>query len=45
MDIFDFVLTDDEMHQIASLDRIDGNTFDNRNPEVVKRICLNRYSY
>lgn len=45
MDIFDFVLTDDEMDQIASLDKIDGNTFDNRNPEVVKRICLNRYSY
>lgn len=43
--IFDFKLTDQEMEAINSLDRIDGNTFDNRDPEVVKRICLNRYQY
>lgn len=44
-DIFDFELTENEMNLIASLDRQDGNTFDNRNPDVVKRICLNRYQY
>lgn len=43
--IFDFKLTDQEMEAINSLDRIDGNAFDNRDPEVVKRICLNRYQY
>lgn len=45
MDIFDFELDEKEMEAIASLDRKDGNTFDNRDPEVVKRICLNRYEY
>lgn len=45
IEIFDFKLTDQEMEAISSLDRIDGNTFDNRDPEVVKRICLNRYQY
>lgn len=44
-DFFDLELTDQEMKQIASLDRKDGNNFDNRNPEVVKNICLNRYEY
>ncbi|HIX81542.1 MAG TPA: hypothetical protein H9980_06180 [Candidatus Erysipelatoclostridium merdavium] len=43
--IFDFKLTDQEMEAINSLDRIDGNTFDNRDLEVVKRICLNRDHY
>lgn len=45
IEIFDFKLTDQEMEAISSLDRIDGNTFDNRDLEVVKRICLNRYQY
>lgn len=45
MDIFDFCLTDEDMHQISLLDDPQGNTFDNRNPNVVKRICLNRYHY
>lgn len=45
IDIFDFELTENEMDQIASLDRVNGNTFDNRDPEVVKNICLSRYEY
>lgn len=45
LQIFDFKLTDEEMDLIKTLDRKDGNTFDNRNPEVVKKICLNRYQY
>ena len=45
IEIFDFKLTDQEMEAINNLDRIDGNAFDNRDPEVVKRICLNRYQY
>ena len=45
IEIFDFKLTDQEMEAISSLDGIDGNTFDNRDPEEVKRICLNRYQY
>lgn len=45
LQIFDFKLTDEEMDLIKTLDRKDGNTFDNRNPEDVKKICLNRYQY
>ena len=45
LQIFDLKLTDEEMDLIKTLDRKDGNTFDNRNPEDVKKICLNRYQY
>ena len=45
IDIFDFTLTEEEMKAIALLDDPNGNTFDNRNPEVVKRVCQNRYYY
>lgn len=43
IDIFDFALTEEEMAMIKTLDRKDGNSFDNRYPEVVERICQNHY--
>lgn len=45
MDIFDFSLSEDEMEAIRTLDRADGNVFDNRNPQIVKAICESRYKY
>ena len=45
IEIFDFKLTDQEMEAISSLDRIDGNTFDNLDLKAIKRIYLNCYQY
>lgn len=45
IDIFDFELSTDEMNEIALLDRPDGNSYDNRNPEVVKMVLSKRYEY
>ncbi len=45
INIFDFELTEEEMNQIKSLDRPDGNSYDNRNPEVVKMVLAKRYEY
>ena len=40
-----FELTDEEMNKIKTLDRPDGNCYDNRNPDVVKMILAKRYKY
>lgn len=45
INIFDFELSTDEMNKIALLDRPDGNSYDNRNPEVVKMVLSKRYEY
>lgn len=45
LNIFDFELTDEEMNKIKTLDRPDGNCYDNRNPDVVKMILAKRYKY
>ena len=33
------------MNKIKTLDRPDGNCYDNRNPDVVKMILAKRYKY
>jgi len=38
LDVFDFVLTDDDMAQIASLDVGTSFFFDHRDPEQVARL-------
>lgn len=43
LDIFDFELDIEDMKTIGTLDRPDGNSFDNRNPENVKTICSWKY--
>ena len=45
INIFDFELTQDEMDKIKTLDRPDGNAYDNRKPEVVKMVLAKRYEY
>lgn len=45
INIFDFELSTDEMNKIVLLDRPDGNSYDNRNPEVVKMVLSKRYEY
>lgn len=45
LNIFDFELTDEEMNKIKTLDRPDGNCYDNRNPDVLKMILAKRYKY
>ncbi len=43
--IFDFELTQDEMNKIKTLDRPDGNAYDNRDPKIVKMVLAKRYEY
>lgn len=45
IDIFDFELSQDEMDLIRTLDRPDGNAYDNRKPEIVKMVLAKRYEY
>lgn len=43
--IFDFSLSEDEMAKIATLDRPDGNAYDNRKPEIVEMVLAKSYQY
>ena len=43
--IFDFALADSEMAMIKTLDRPDGNSFDNRDPRAIEVINSWTYSY
>lgn len=45
LNIFDFELTQDEMDKIKTLDRPDGNTYNNRDWKVVRTILSKRYQY
>ena len=45
LNIFDFELTEEEMAAIKTLDRADGNAFDNRDPKNVEELCSWRYEY
>ena len=45
INIFDFELTQAEMDKIKTLDRPDGNAYDNRKPEIVKMVLAKSYKY
>lgn len=45
LDIFDFMLTEEEMEAIKTLDRPDGNAFDNRDWRCVEALHQMKYEY